>query len=290
MSGSAAPGILIAQITDIHIGFAPGAGKDEFNYLRFREVLAHLKAQPVAPAALILTGDLADGGQPECYGLIRELSDDCSFPVHVIPGNHDSRLDLLKAFPETPVVEGFAHYALDFAGLRVICIDTVEAGRHGGSFCETRASWLSGELAAHHDIPTMIFMHHPPVVSGIDWMDPDPNEEWLQRFARTVEGHDQLIGIAAGHLHRPLHSLLSRIPVSVAPAVAPAVSLDLRQINPDDADMRAIVDAEPPGYSLHLWRGGSLSTHFQAVGDWQNLARFDDGVKAMMKSLIQERR
>jgi len=40
-------------------------------------------------------------------------------------------------------------------------------------------------------------------------------------------------------------------------ATAPAVSLDLRPMDAEWADNRAIVAAEPPFYSLHLWRGGT---------------------------------
>ncbi len=286
-------GVLIAQITDTHVGFEPEAGENEFNFVRFRNVLGHLLSQPVQPDMLILSGDLTDGGQPGCYKRIRDLVADCAFPVHVIPGNHDSREEMLKAFPECPTADGFAQFAIACGdgedGLRVLCIDSFEPGRHGGAFCEVRAAWLARELAAHPDTPTVIFMHHPPVVAGIEWMDPRPDEAWFKRFHETVAGHRQIVSIQAGHLHRPLHTVVEGIPLSVTPAVAPAVSLDLRPMDTDVADQRPIVAAEPPFYSLHLWRNGSLVSHFQPVGHWQTLARFEDHLKPMMKGLFAER-
>ena len=57
----------------------------------------------------------------------------------------------------------------------------------------------------------------------------------------------------------------------------------------DVADKRPIVAAEPPFYSLHLWRSGALVSHFQPVGHWQTLARFEDHLKPMMKGLFAER-
>jgi hypothetical protein len=71
--------------------------------------------------------------------------------------------------------------------------------------------------------------------------------------------------------------------------VAPAVSLDLRPLDIDIADKRPIVAAEPPFYSLHLWRDGTLVSHFQPVGHWQTLARFEDHLRPMMKGLFEER-
>ena len=289
-----ARGVLIAQITDTHVGFEPEAGENEFNFVRFRNVLGHLLSQSVQPDLLILSGDLADGGQPDCYARIRDLVSDCPFPVHVMPGNHDDREQLLEAFPDCPTNDGFAQFAIELEDetgqpLRVLCLDSFEPGRHGGAFCEVRAAWLSRELAAHPDTPTILFMHHPPVVAGIDWMDPRPGEAWFTRFRDTVRGHSQIVAIQAGHLHRPLHAMVEGIPLSVTPAVAPAVSLDLRPIDADVADSRPIVAAEPPFYSLHLWQNGSLVSHFQPVGHWQTLARFEEHLKPMMKGLFAER-
>lgn len=282
--------VLIAQITDTHVGFEPEAGENEFNFVRFRNVLGHLLSQPVSPDMLILSGDLTDGGQPDCYARIRDLIEDCPFPVHVMPGNHDNREALLAAFPDCPTADGFAQFAIQASDLRILCLDSFEPGRHGGAFCETRAQWLSDELAAHPDTPTVLFMHHPPVVAGIEWMDPSPTEDWFKRFHDTVRDHRQVISIQAGHLHRPLHAVVEGIPLSVTPAVAPAVALDLRPLDTDVADARPIVAAEPPFYSLHLWRAGSLVSHFQPVGHWQTLARFEDHLKPMMKGLFAERR
>ncbi len=281
--------VLIAQITDTHVGFEPEAGENEFNFVRFRNVLGHLLSQPIQPDMLILSGDLTDGGQPECYARIRDLVTDCAFPVHVIPGNHDSRDALLAAFPECPVADGFAQFAIEHNGLRILCVDSFEPGRHGGAFCEVRAAWLAKELTAHPNTPTVIVMHHPPVVAGIEWMDPKPKEAWFKRFHQTIAGHSQIVSILAGHLHRPLHTAVEGVPLSVTPAVAPAVALDLRPMDTQVADHRPIVAAEPPFYSLHLWKGGSFVSHFQPVGQWQTLARYEEHLKPMMQGLFAER-
>lgn len=294
--------VLIAQITDTHVGFEPEAGDEEFNFLRFCMALDHLLDQHVAPDLLILTGDIADKGRPDSYERIKRSLERCNFPVHVMTGNHDNRDNLLAAFPDCPTMTApngkiYAQYAIETSiqtggseALRIVCLDTLQHGRHGGAFCGARAKWLASELAAHPDTPTLIVMHHPPIISGIDWMDPRPHEAWLARFREAVEGYEQIVGIACGHLHRPTAAAFEGIPVSVTPAVAPAVSLDLRPVDFHKDDGRGIVDAEPPSYALHRWKDGKLVTHFQPVGDWTRLAVYTENLIPMMQGLERERR
>lgn len=282
--------VLIAQITDTHVGFEPEAGDEEFNYLRFCMAIDHLLAQSVQPDMLILSGDLADNGTPDSYTRFKKPLQQCDFPIHVMTGNHDNRERLLDAFPDSPTADGFLQYAIEADGLRILCLDTLQHGRHGGAFCEARAAWLARELAAHPDTPTLIMMHHPPVIAGIDWMDPRPGEPWLERFKATISGNKQIVGIACGHLHRPVSSVFEGIPVAVTPAVAPAVSLDLRPVDFHKADERGIVDAEPPAYALHRWNKGTLVSHVQPVGDWTRLAVYTENLVPMMEGLEAERK
>lgn len=287
--------VLIAQITDTHVGFEPEAGDEEFNFLRFCMAIDHLLEQNVRPDLLVLTGDIADKGRPDSYERIKGPLSRCNFPVHVMTGNHDNRDNLLAAFPNCPTIPGvggkrYVQYALHAGSLRIVCLDTLQHGRHGGAFCEARADWLSSELSAHSATPTLIMMHHPPIVAGIDWMDPRPHEAWLKRFAGAIEGHDQIVGITCGHLHRTVASTLGSVPVNVTSAVAPAVSLDLRPVDFHKADGRGIVDGEPPAYALHRWKDEKLVTHYQPVGDWTRLAVYTENLVPMMEGLERERK
>jgi len=135
--------MLVAQITDIHIGFDKAA-VEEHNLLRLRAVIRRLVDGPHRPDLLLLTGDLTEDGAPQDYArLVAELSP-CPFPVWPLVGNHDIRAQLLAAFPQVQRgPDGFVHYVLDDGPLRVIVLDTLEPGRHGGGFCEARAAWLA---------------------------------------------------------------------------------------------------------------------------------------------------
>ena len=281
--------LVIAQLTDIHIGFDPDAGDEELNTLRYRATLAALLDQPSRPDLLVLSGDLTDRGDAESFARLAKPLRKLPFPVVPLVGNHDSREALLQAFPDCASMDGFVHYAIERAGLLILCLDTFDPGRHGGAFCARRAAWLAGQLAAHDATPTVIFMHHPPVVSGIDWMDPAPDEQWISTFAAAIEGHGQIRAIHCGHLHRTLHTSFRGIPLGITPSVAPAVMLDLRAVDAEEPDERALIAAEPPHYALHRWHSGTLVTHYQPVGDWPLLASFGPPLQPMMRDMFAER-
>jgi 3',5'-cyclic-AMP phosphodiesterase len=282
--------MLIAQLTDIHIGFDPDARPEELNRTRFRAALARVLETPNRPDLLVLSGDLTDHGDRDSFAQIVELLAEVPCPILPLVGNHDTREGLLAAFPQLSREGEFIQYRHDRAGLVILCLDTLEPGRHGGAFCAARREWLRGELERSVGLPVLIFMHHPPVVSGIEWMDPEPGEDWIGHFAAAVRGHeDHILAIHCGHLHRPLAARFNGIPLGVTGSVAPLVALDLSSIDPECADNRDLITTEPPSYALHRWDGRDLVTHYETVSDWQVLASYGEHLKPMIREMFAER-
>ncbi|QKG72146.1 metallophosphoesterase [Erythrobacter mangrovi] len=282
--------MLIAQMTDIHIGFDPDAKPEELNRIRFRATLQRVLSSPNKPDLLVLSGDLTDHGDAESFSKIADLLRVVPCPILPLVGNHDTREELKRAFPDTPEDNGFLHYVVERDGLRIICLDSFEPGRHGGAFCKARRDWLKARLAEGNGMPCLIFMHHPPVVSGIDWMDPAADEDWIANFADAIAGHEQSIrSIHCGHLHRRLHTSFHGIPLGVTPSVAPLVALDLRPIDETRADNRALITTEPPSYALHWWDGENVLTHYESCDDWEVLAHYGEHLKPMIREMFAER-
>lgn len=281
--------MLIAQMTDTHIGFSGSDGSAELNEQRFRMVVDVLLQGPNRPDILVLSGDITDRGDSESFARTAELLADCPFPVLPMVGNHDTRAALLEAFPHAGVDEGFVHSVVEREGLRIVLLDTLEEGRHGGAFCEQRQAWLTARLDEAPDTPTLIFMHHPPVISGIEWMDPGPDEPWVRRFAAAVRGRKEVRAIHCGHLHRTLATRFEGIPLGVTPSVAPLLGLDLRPIDPNHPDDREIIVAEPPGYALHRWGGKALVTHYGQVSGPEVMARYTPKTQPMVQEMMRER-
>lgn len=281
--------MIIAQLTDIHIGFEPDARPEELNRTRFRATLDRLVKQPNAPDLLVCTGDITDRGDADSFAKTADLLQGLPFPVMMMVGNHDSRERLLAAFPDTATTDGFVQTAFERDGLLIVLLDTLKDGRHGGAFCERRRDWLRGVLEANRATPTLVFMHHPPVVSGIGWMDPAPDEPWIRNLQAAFAGMDQVQAIHCGHLHRPLATSFCGIPLNVTPAVAPLVSLDLRPISGDHPDARALITTEPPTYALHHWDGTRVATHYEKVCDWDVIAYYGPHLQPMIREMERER-
>lgn len=280
--------MLIAQISDIHIGFDPG-NPDEPNMHRLRAVLERLFNGPNHIGMLLLSGDLTENGDNESMDQVADAVASAPCPVWAIPGNHDSRESMIAAFPQLTPDGPFLQYAIDAGPLRLLMLDTIEPGRHGGAFCEARAGWLAAQLAEHPDRPTVIAMHHPPFASGIDWMDPDPHAQWIARFAEATRGHKQIQAVLCGHVHRAVITSWQGAALLVCPSTAPSVALDLSPIEPAHPDNRALVRDAPPGYALHRWDGERLVSHVERVGGFEAVARFDPGLQQMIRGMLSER-
>jgi 3',5'-cyclic AMP phosphodiesterase CpdA len=280
--------MLIAQITDIHLGFEPDS-PGEFNRQRLDRALDALLALDPPPDLLLATGDLVDRGDVESYARLRQAFDGLPFPVSLALGNHDVRENFAEVFPETPLADGFCQYELRAGPLRLLVLDTLEEGRHGGAFCERRAKWLCERLDEDGETQTLIVQHHPPIEVGIGWMNTDPTEPWVHRLADCLAGRTNVVGLVCGHIHRAVTTRWADLTVATCPSTAPQVALELRKIDPDVPDMRPLIVANPPAYALHWWNGRELITHYDTAEDHPVLARFDARLQEMVRNMMDER-
>ncbi|MBA3896501.1 MAG: phosphodiesterase [Sphingomonadaceae bacterium] len=280
--------MLIAQVTDIHLGFEPD-NPSEFNRKRLDQVLKHLMAMTPKPDLLLATGDLVDRGDGESYRRLRLAFEQVDFPVWPCLGNHDIRDNFAAWFPERGAVDGFFQYEFEHQGLRFLVLDTLEEGRHGGAFCDVRAGWLRARLAEKVDQPTAIVMHHPPVEVGIEWMNTHPGEPWVERFRNCIAGKAQIVAIICGHLHRPITCQWERTTIAICPSTAPQIALELAPIDPERPDDRPMIIADPPAYAIHRWNGRELVTHFDTADAHVVLAKFDAKMQPLVRSLLSER-
>jgi 3',5'-cyclic-AMP phosphodiesterase len=247
--------MLIAQISDFHLkprGELAYAVADTEAPLR--RAVDHINRLNPSPDVVLVTGDLSDGGEDESYSFLRELLSSLKPPCFFVPGNHDRKQGLRRAFPEhaylsRPVrAEGrdYLCYALEDFPLRLIGLDTVTPGEHGGGFDGNRMIWLEKTLSARRDAPTVLFMHHPPFACAIGHMDKEVFRGW-QAFETLIANHPQVERVLCGHLHRPVFRRFGGTIASACPALGMQLCLDLREEAPSAFKM------EPPSVMLHLW-------------------------------------
>jgi 3',5'-cyclic AMP phosphodiesterase CpdA len=282
--------VLIAQITDLHIGFDRG-NPHELNVRRLNLVMDQLNELRPRPDLLIVSGDLVEyGDDTHAYDHAHALIGRWQGRVLYAVGNHDSRANFAAEFPmvgRDP--HGFFQYEAEQGGLRIIVLDTLDEGRHGGTFCEQRAAWLAERLAEKANQPTVLVLHHPPLDTGIPWMSALPHEGWVERLRAVVAPASQVKGMLCGHVHRPIAATFAGKTLVVAPSTAPLVALEMGHVDPAHPDGRALIIGDPPGFALHHWDGERLLTHFEIAGPRNVLASYDSNLQPMMKAFLKER-
>jgi len=279
--------MLIAQITDIHLGFDRG-NPEEMNQQRLDRVLTTLAELKPQPDLVFATGDLVEHGDVESYERLRKALSALPCPVHYAMGNHDLRANFRQVFPETPVADGFIQYAVEGYPLRFLVLDTLDEGRHGGNFCERRAAWLTERLAEKPDTPTLILLHHPPAAIGIDWMDPAGDEAWIERLATTLAGHNNIVGLISGHVHRAATLDWRGLRLTVTSSTAPSIALDLTDIDPEHPDGRPMIESGEPAFALHRWSGAGLVSHF-VVPQAKVIARYNEDFQPLIREIYEGR-
>lgn len=258
--------MLIAQITDLHIT-APGGracgGIDTSEPVA--AVVAQLNALHPRPDLVLVTGDIVDTGKPEEYAVAADLLDRIEMPVRILPGNHDDRGNLRRAFAPrgwVPADDGpFIQQVIEDLPLRIVMLDSVIPGHTDGELDDARLEWLRRRLAEAPDHPTMVAMHHPPFVSGMPGLDRYRCANG-DRLAAIIEAYPNVLALVCGHLHRPVSIRWAGTLAFVAPSAARQIALRM------GTDMPFAWTAEPPALALHLYRGAEgLVSLTRGVGE-----------------------
>lgn len=186
----------------------------------FARTLAAIRAVHPNPAAIVITGDLADLGEPDAYRRLRAsvepIAAELRTPVIWVAGNHDERPALRQGLLDLAPTEEPVTGVWDLDGLRLIALDTSVPGWHHGDLDDGQLSWLAQLLEQRAPHGTLLAMHHPPMPSHVPLFDILELRR-QDELADIVRGSD-VRGILAGHLHYSSHGTFAGVPVSVASA------------------------------------------------------------------------
>ena len=260
--------MLIAHISDLHIRpvgeFA--ARIVDTNMLAERALRAVASFRP-APDCVVVSGDLTECGRVAEYQVAsRLLTRLLPMPVFVVPGNHDRRDNFRAGLADLPGVTAdptFVQYVVDDFPVRLVMLDSVVPGAGHGELCATRLAFLENALAAAPARPTLLVLHHPPLVTGVPGMDVIPLRD-TPALAEIIARHPQVLGVLAGHHHRAIVAPLHRASVCVAPATVGHQS-ELCF----DATTPAFFTLEPCAYWMHRWTAeDGLVSHLAFVENY----------------------
>lgn len=253
-----------AQLSDTHV---VADDSDEVLYVdnngQAAAAVAAIASESTPVSAVLATGDLTQWGTDAEYDKLAELLAPIEVPILPIPGNHDKRAGLRRCFPDHPwpsptlSSEDHLSWVVEVEGVRIVGLDTTIPGDPGAAFDEEREEWLRNVLSASRPGPTLLAMHHPPFVTGIDWMDAS-GFIGLDRFVAVI-AEASVDRIICGHLHRPMSSMVAGVSAEVGISTAVHVALDLTPQGP----VRIIRD--PIGYRIFRVDGDAIVGHTRYV-------------------------
>lgn len=269
---------LIAQITDLHLrpkGLACYRVSDT-NMLADRAVRSLHSLTPQADA-IVVTGDLTDRSDPREYAVARSLLSRFEVPVYLMPGNHDSSEGMRQAMADYPGIDenrdGKIFYAAMINGVQLIALDSHLPGSPQGNLGNEQLAWLETTLR-NSNAPTMVALHHPPALTGIEHMDRMGLQD-AEALAEVLEPHAHVQRILCGHVHRPIIASFAGKVMTLAPSTGHQVVLDLTESGP------AMFNFEPAAYFLHHHTDKTgIVTHMAYVENFPGPYNFfaDEGV------------
>jgi 3',5'-cyclic-AMP phosphodiesterase len=249
--------VVLIQLGDLHVG-ADWVRLDPLQTLS-ATVDAACRLDLGVDAVLVL-GDLTEHGLDVEYEQAHGELERLRAPLHAAMGNRDDRETLRRHFGLRPAGDAPLHYVTDLGPARLIVLDTTIPGEDAGELDDQSLAWLERELAVFPRTPTLVAMHHPPLLTGSPaWDHLALTARSRQRLSQTLEGHPQVRQILGAHLHRPLLAQFASRPLMVAPSTYVQFPLRLQAGVLDPAD-------EPPGYVVHVIADdGQMTSYFQTV-------------------------
>lgn len=211
----------------------------------------------IGPVDMVfVAGDLVDFGTEEEYRRFRALMEPLNLPYRAVPGNHDDVSVMRACFCDQlwMPTEGPINWAVDFDDISVIGLDSSVADCAHGHLVDETLAFLSATLDAQNGQPTIVTMHHPPVLTGIEKMDIQ-NLRDSKDLKAILSRYSGELRLTSGHVHRNIVAPFGNVICQIAPGVSHAVTMDLREGAPN------CLTKEPGGFLLHEIRGGIMSHH-----------------------------
>jgi Icc protein len=277
---------VIAQVSDTHLlrgGEPLGGVADTVQALA--QVSAQLERLGGRIDAIVVTGDVADLGEPDAYRLARSalepLAERMGARLVWVMGNHDERAAFRTGLLDEAASDEPVHGIVEVDGLRIIALDSTVPGFHHGELDDAAIEWLDAALERPAVHGTVIALHHAPIATPIALMDV-LELRGQDRLAEVVRGRDVRL-ILGGHLHYATNGSFAGIPVSVAGATAYTMDLS--------ASPRALVGVDGGrSFSLvHLYPDG-IVTSVVPVGPYSAVTTLDAAFLAEIESLSPEAR
>ncbi len=237
------------HLTDLHV-VAPGtlcSGVPDTGAILRAAVDRILGLMPaIGPLdGVLVTGDISEDRSAASYDLAQRELARFGLPVFAVPGNHDSRNAFRAVFGGQAWMPagGPADWVVDLPDTRLIGLDTLVEGQGAGRLQRESLALLTYALNGAGARAVVVALHHPPLRTGIRFMD-NIRLENAEDLAAAIPANCGSVLFVAGHVHGVYLGRIGAHRVVTAPSLCSAFALDRR------SDARVGFHTGPTGYAL----------------------------------------
>jgi 3',5'-cyclic AMP phosphodiesterase CpdA len=166
----------------------------------FDGLARQIRGHEEKPELVLLAGDLADDGQPDQVGAMRDFCKELRVPVYVVPGNHDyrGRGDRMavdrKAYDQ--LFPNRLNYRFDHRGWQFVALDSTEGALYKETLVQPDTlNWLNQAVPNLDKKRPLIVFTHFPLGPGVRYR-PGNADNVLNQFRQH-----NLKAVFCGHVH-----------------------------------------------------------------------------------------
>ena len=221
----------LLQISDCHLLEDPSG---EYRGQNPDQCLSRLLPAMEAfnPDGMVLTGDVAEDASPDAYRRAIALLDGLAPNRAAIPGNHDDPELLNEMFSAAKFA---TQSVIEWGGWAVALIDSTLPNDPAGALSRDQQELLV--QAQQRGLPTLVFIHHPPVTVDSPWIDRYALKAPETLIAALDPNRVRAVGF--GHVHQVYSEHLNGIQYLSAPATSVNAQPNMAQFTPDPTGPKA---------------------------------------------------
>jgi 3',5'-cyclic-AMP phosphodiesterase len=240
--------VLLAHLSDTHLLAEPAARIGGHNPAENLSAVMH--ALPEQLDVMVVTGDVAENGNPRSYELAQSMTAGRADRTFFLPGNHDdpdAMRSVLGEVEDLRIIPLSDHWTMSL-------VNTQWLGHDAGRITDVTLARLRKELrrtTAH----VVLCLHHPPI-------SPCDNDDCgMVDGVRVADGlrDSPVRAVLSGHVHQQFDTVRHGIRFLGAPST-------FRQLR-HGGDPHYTDTGEPPaGHLLELRGDGGIDSHIVTAG------------------------
>jgi 3',5'-cyclic-AMP phosphodiesterase len=229
----------LIQISDIHLSHDGSSVREIDVHGQFQSILT--KAQDYPCDLLIISGDIcSESGDIRTYKSLKALLEQKNLTYLIMSGNHDNSEVLASVFPDGPALQGGELFGRKED---LLFLDT-----SSNSLSQQQLDWLYKEDSKR---PYLLFMHHPPKLMNMKFMDLKYPLENIKEVSQAFSKLKNCQGIFTGHYHCALKDSLHGIPLYVCPST-------MMQLSPHKIEYEIV--STRAAFRIIKWKNGVINS------------------------------